>query len=425
MADKRAERGILVGVRLEDRTYEEVEEFLEELERLADTAGVMTVGRVIQSRSRPDPTYFIGEGKVEEIAGMVEELEADVVIFDDDLSPAQTRNLEEALRVKVIDRTILILDIFAQRARTKEAKLEVELAQLQYMMPRLVRQWSHLSRIVGAGPGGGVGGVGARGPGETQLQLDRRLIRLRISQLKRELKEVERRRYIQRGGREDIFSAALVGYTNAGKSTLLNALADEHLFTEDKLFATLDPTTRLVRLPGKRKMLITDTVGFIRKLPHLLIASFKATLEEVMEADLLIHVVDASHPQARKQIDAVMEVLGELGAGDKPTLMVFNKIDRIKDESQLDLLRIEFPESAEISALKGIGLEGLKNRLADEMARSEITLNLKLSYADGKIINYVHEHGTVLKSEYSENHVLLKARMARGEAMKLRRFAGR
>ncbi|MCD6506545.1 GTPase HflX [Candidatus Poribacteria bacterium] len=425
MADREAERGILVGVRLEDRTYEEVEEFLEELERLADTAGVVIVGQVIQSRSRPDPTYFIGRGKVEEIAQMVEGLEADVVIFDDDLSPAQTRNLEKALQVKVIDRTTLILDIFAQRARTKEAKLEVELAQLQYMMPRLVRQWSHLSRIVGAGPSGGVGGVGARGPGETQLQLDRRLIRLRISQLKRELKEVEKRRHIQRGGREDIFSAALVGYTNAGKSTLLNALADEHLFTEDKLFATLDPTTRLVRLPGKRKMLITDTVGFIRKLPHLLIASFKATLEEVMEADLLIHVVDASHPQARKQIDAVMEVLGELGAGDKPTLMVFNKIDRIKDESQLDLLRIEFPESVEISALKGIGLEELKNRLADEMARSEITLNLKLSYADGKIINYVHEHGTVLKSEYSENHVLLKARMTRSEAMKLRRFAGR
>ncbi|HID57553.1 TPA: GTPase HflX [Candidatus Poribacteria bacterium] len=425
MRDKRSERGILVGVRLEDRTHEEVEEFLEELERLADTAGVITVGRVIQSRSRPDPAYFIGRGKVEEIAQMVEELEADMVIFDDELSPAQTRNLEEALRVKVIDRTILILDIFAQRARTKEAKLEVELAQLQYMMPRLVRQWSHLSRIVGAGPGRGIGGVGARGPGETQLQLDRRLIRLRISQLKRELMEVERRRHIQRVGRGDIFSAALVGYTNAGKSTLLNKLADEHLFTEDKLFATLDPTTRLVRLPGKRRMLITDTVGFIRKLPHQLIASFKATLEEVTEADLLIHVVDASHPQARKQIDAVMEVLGELGAEDKPMLMVFNKIDMIEDRSQLDLLRIEFPEGVEISALKGRGLEELKGRLADEMARSEITLNLKLSYADGKIINYVHEHGTVLKSEYSENHVFLRARMARSEAMKLRRFARR
>jgi GTP-binding protein HflX len=425
MQEEKPERGILVGVKLEGRTHEEVEEFLDELERLADTAGVITVGKVIQSRAKPDPAYFIGRGKVEEIAEMVEELSADVVIFDDDLSPAQTRNLEESFQIKVIDRTTLILDIFAQRARTREAKLEVELAQLQYMMPRLVRRWTHLSRIVGAGPGGGVRGVGARGPGETQLQLDRRIIRLRISQLKKELKEVERRRHVQRGGREDIFSAALVGYTNAGKSTLLNKLADEHLFTEDKLFATLDPTTRVVYLPGKRRILVTDTVGFIRKLPHQLVASFKATLEEVIEADLLIHVVDASHLQARRQIDAVVEVLHELGAEGKPTLMAFNKVDRIEDKSQLELLRMEFPDSVAISALTGEGLEELKDRLAREIAGNEITVNLRLSYADGKLINYVHEHGTVLRSEYSGDCVLLKARMTKSEAMKLRRFMGR
>ena len=419
----RLRRGILVGVKLRGRTRGEVEEFLEELDRLADTAGFKTVGRVIHSRPSPDPAYFIGRGKVKEIAEMVKELKADAVIFDDDLSPAQTRNLEEAFGVEVIDRTTLILDIFAQRARSSEAKIEVELARLQYMMPRLVRRWTHLSRIVGAGPGGRVGTVGARGPGETQLQIDRRIIRSRITQLKRELKEIERHRRIQRGSREGMFSAALVGYTNAGKSTLFNRLAHENLFTEDKLFATLDPTTRLIYLPGNRKMLLTDTVGFIRKLPHHLVASFKATLEEVLEADLLIHVVDASHPGAPKQIEAVNEVLEELGVDEgKPVLMVFNKIDKEEAASVLPLLRIDYPDAVEISALTGEGLEELKERLAAEVAKTEVIVNLKLPYAEGELLKKIQRDGFIVESHYTEKFILLKVRMPRREALKLRKF---
>ena len=322
-----AERVLLVTVGLSGVSREEVEDSLDELARLADTAGAEVIDQVIQHRGRPDAAYFIGKGKAEEIATLYEASDASSVIFDVDLSPAQTRNLEEVINGKIIDRARLILDIFALHARTKEAMLEVELAQLEYQLPRLTRLWTHLSRQV-SGAGTRSGGIGTRGPGETQLSIDRRLLRTRMSHLKRSLDKIRRNRQLERRSREDMLTIALVGYTNAGKSTLLNALANENLYTDDKLFSTLDSTTRAVHLSDNHDVLLTDTVGFIRRLPHHLIASFRATLEEVSKARMLLHVVDISQANAQEQILAVEEVLKELDALDKPTLMVFNKVDR-------------------------------------------------------------------------------------------------
>ncbi len=317
------ERAILVGVGLSRMNAKNAENLLDELARLVDTAGAEEVGRLVQFRERPDAAYFIGKGKAKEIATLYEASEASSVIFDADLSPAQTRNLEELIDGKIIDRTRLILDIFALHAQTKEAMLEVELAQLAYQLPRLTRFWTHLSRQV-SGAGVRSGGIGTRGPGETQLEIDRQLLRTRMSRLKASLEKIRHNRQLERRNREGMFTVALVGYTNAGKSTLLNALADEHLYTDDKLFATLDSTTRAVHLSGTHDALITDTIGFIRNLPHHLIASFRATLEEVKEARLLLHVVDVSQPHGQRQILAVEAVRKELDALDKATLMLFN-----------------------------------------------------------------------------------------------------
>lgn len=418
---KIAERAILVGVGLSGMSKDEVEESLNELGRLADTAGAEELERIVQFRDRPDPAHFIGKGKAEEIATLYKALDASSVIFDANLSPAQTRNLEEIIDGKIIDRTRLILDIFALHARTKEAMLEVELAQLEYQLPRLTRMWTHLSRQV-SGTGTQAGGIGTRGPGEKQLDIDRQLIRSQMSRLRKALEKIKSNRRQERQGREGMLNIALVGYTNAGKSTLMNSLADENLYTDDKLFATLDSTTRAVPLSDNYDMMLTDTVGFIKKLPHHLVASFRATLEEVIEASMLLHVVDISQHNVQQQIDAVEEVLKELGALDKPMLMVFNKMDALEDMLELPILRQKYPDYVEVSALSGQGLDVLKARLLEVASENEVEIDVGIPQKEGKIVNYVYEHGEVMERRFEGNLVHLRVRMDRKHANKLEKF---
>ena len=408
-------RAFLVGVKLKDELQSDAESSLEELRRLAETAGMEVLAEIIQPKETPDPAYFIGRGKLEEAEAIVSELKVEAVIFDNDLTPAQTRNLEKALDIVVVDRTSLILQIFAQRAQTKTAKLQVDLAQLQYALPRLTRMWTHLSRLgTGGGTAGGsagrAGGV-VRGPGETQLQIDRRLIHSQISRVKKALQKVEKHRRVQRKQRQEMINVSLVGYTNAGKSTLFNALTSEKRLTEDKLFATLDPTTRLLDLPDNRHVLLSDTVGFLKKLPHHLVASFKATLEEVVEADLLLHVVDVAHPEAESQIDAVDEVLKELDAFERPTLMVFNKVDLLENEEYTQLFRNKYPDSLAISAQNGTGLEALKDLLAERFSTHNVEVSIALSYQDGKALDYLYKHGEVSDTDYQGESIRVKAKL--------------
>ena len=343
------ERVVLIGVKLKAQLKSDVEDSLEELGQLAETAGLEVIYTIVQPRETPDPAHFIGKGKIAELGALISEAGVDAVVFDNELTPAQTRNIEKTLDTVAIDRTSLILKIFVQRAQSKEAKLQVELAQLQYALPRLTRLWTHLSRLATGGGGSTAVGAGrtggaVRGPGETQLQIDRNLIRAQILRLKKALEAVEKQRRVQRSSRKEMIKVSLVGYTNAGKSTLFNALTGENRLAENKLFATLDPTTRIVDLPDNRQILLTDTVGFIKKLPHHLVAAFKATLEEVAEADLLLHVVDGSHPQAEAQIEAVNSVLKSLNAYDISTVILLNKMDLSENEEQSQLLRIKYPD---------------------------------------------------------------------------------
>ena len=401
-------RAILVGVKLRDNSIDETEESLQELQQLAETAGIEVVCATIQPRNRPNPTYFIGEGKVqEELKPLVEELDADAVIFDEELSPAQNRNLEGVLEVATIDRTGLILQVFAQRALTKEARLQVALAQLEYALPRLTRMWTHLSRLAT----GGGGGRHLRGPGETQLEMDRRWVRRNIGHVRKALDAVEKQRHAQRRNRSEKVKVSLVGYTNAGKSTLFNVLTGEAVLAEDKLFATLDSTTRKVDLPQKQQILLSDTVGFIKKLPHQLVAAFKATLEEVLEADLLLHVIDVSHPEAEAQIAAVNVVLEELSATDIPMFMVFNKIDRLKSDEELHLLQCQYPEALPISAQRGDGIPALIDALAHRFAERGTNLSLCIPYTEGKVLDLLHKHGIVLDTEYTAEAVHVEARL--------------
>ena len=354
----RAERAVLVGHA--GRDGRDLPRSLAELRRLADTAGARVLGELVQRRGAVHPPTFLGRGKLAELRERVAELAADLVLFNDDLSPSQVRNLEKELQAKVVDRSELILAIFARRARTRESRLQVELAQLQYMLPRLTGMWKHLERQAG--------GIGTRGPGETQLETDRRIVRERVARLKRALEQVERERETQRRRRRDHFRAALVGYTNAGKSTLFNALTRAEVFVEDRLFATLDATTRQLVSPHRHLVLLTDTVGFIRKLPHHLVASFHSTLVEAIEADLLVHLVDAADPDFPRQMEAVEVVLDELLEEPRPTVLVFNKLDRVADEAAVAGLEARYPEALLISARTGAGLDGLRAFLWERAA---------------------------------------------------------
>lgn len=401
---KRRERAILVGVLLPDGDFNP-EDPLDELSGLVRTAGLQIVGKLLQKRQRPDIATYIGSGKVDELKEMVEAHEADVAIFDNDLVPSHTRNLEKALGIKVIDRTEVILDIFARRARTHEAHLQVELAQLEYALPRLKRLWTHLSRYKG--------GIGVRGPGEKQLEEDRRLVVHRIQDLKSKLNKIEARKEREVSGRGDIPTVSLVGYTNAGKSTLMNALTDAGVLVEDKLFATLDTRTRRWNLRGGGHVLLSDTVGFIRNLPHALVASFKATLEEARQADLLLHVVDASNPEAEKQINAVKDVLNELGLSDNPVLLVLNKADSVPDRSYLDVLRAHHDESVSISAANGEGLDRLEHAVREALAERALETEVETSVANGRVLAYLRQHAQIHEQVYEDSRVLLHCRLPR------------
>lgn len=376
---------------------------LDEIAGLAKTAGARVVGTCIQRRDVPDMTTYLGKGKVTELQTIVEATEADVVIFDNDLHPAQTRNLEQTLKVKVLDRTELILDIFASNARSYESRLAVELAQLEYSLPRLKRMWTHLSRIKM--------GIGMRGPGEKQLEEDRRLVEKRIHELKTELGSVERRKQRQVASRADRLTVSLVGYTNAGKSTLMNALTDAGVLAADKLFATLDTRTRRWHLPSWGPVLLSDTVGFIRDLPHGLVASFRATLEEARQADLLVHVADASNPAVLEQISAVYTVLQELGIEEKDTLLMLNKIDRLDDPAQLVAVKQRYPNAIEISAATRAGFDQLHNSVSVALSRSFADLDVQADVSNGKLLAYLSAHGEVLSKTFSEDRVIVHCRL--------------
>jgi GTP-binding protein HflX len=394
---------------------------LEELEQLVRTAGADVRGRVLQRRDHPHPATFVGAGKVLELADAAASLDCNVVIFDNELSPAQARNLEKAIGRKVLDRTEVILDIFATRARTHQAKLQVELAQLEYALPRLRRLWTHLERIV-AGHGSSAGGIGTRGPGEQQIEVDRRLARRRITDLKREIERVESRKRREVAARAANYTVALVGYTNAGKSTLLNALTGADALVEDKLFSTLDTKTRTWILPSRQRVLLSDTVGFIRNLPHHLIASFHATLEEVRQADLLLHVVDASHPEAKDQIEAVSGVLKELGCDQTPAVGVLNKVDRVADALTLRILERAFHESAAVSATRGTGLDALAASVERAIAGRFVEMDLAITASDGKTMAVLARFGRILERRYKDGVAHIRARIPVREAGKFERF---
>lgn len=387
------------------------EDSLEELRQLAETAGAVVKAKFFQKRPKPDPGYFIGRGKVQELALFAQQEDLDVCIFDEELSPAQQRNLEQALGIKVLDRTALILDIFAQRARTNEGKLQVELAQMQYTLPRIMGQGLSLSRLGG--------GIGTRGPGETKLETDRRTIRDRIAYIKDSISKMQNVRKLHRAKRNknQIPSISLVGYTNAGKSTLLNVLTRSKVYAQDQLFATLDPTTRQLSLPDKRRAIITDTVGFIQRLPHQLVAAFKSTLEETLDADLLLHVIDVSHPLYKEQSEAVYKVLTEIGAQDKPVLCVYNKIDKLgpDDSGLLEQLKNE-ADSVCISAKQEIGLAELLAAITAHLKLKSIKLKLLIPYSDSAAAARMHVIGTVLSEEYDEKGTIMLVRVDTADA---------
>jgi GTP-binding protein HflX len=405
--NRRTERVFLIAVEIKGRNGWELRDSLEELSELANTAGGQVVGDGLQKLASPDAATFIGKGKADEFAKHCRKADVDTVIFDDELSPAQSRNLEKVFNCKILDRTSLILDIFAQRARTREGKLQIELAQLQHLLPRLTRFWGHLSRQKG--------GIGMRGgEGETQLETDRRRVQDRIARISRELEVVRRQRSTQRQGRQrkQWALASIVGYTNAGKSTLLNILTGSEVFAENKLFATLDPTTRRLRLPTNQNVLLTDTVGFIRKLPHGLVEAFKATLEEVVQADLLVHVVDVSHPQAAEQIESVDSVLKEIGAEGKPTLMVFNKVDLLNGKRDgLSAFLERYPHGVTISATTSEGIPELLAELGSQLRPIREFVELAVPHSRAEVIARLHEVAQVIERNYDGDLAKFKARI--------------
>jgi GTPase len=414
------ERAYLVGVELRNQDgLLSLEESLSELALLADTAGLNVIGQSTQKLDAPNVQTFIGPGKVDEVKILAEEAQADVILFDEELSPRHLRELEQIFgeNLRILDRTALILDIFAQHANTKEGSLQVELAQYEYRLPRLTRAWTHLARQAGGGGGraGSVGGVGLRGPGETQLEVDRRDIRRRIENLKEQLEKVRthRSQYRMRRKRSKIPVVALVGYTNAGKSTLLNRLSDADVYVADKLFATLDPTTRRVELPGGNTALFTDTVGFIQKLPTTLVAAFRATLEEIAEADLLLHVVDITHPEAMLQAEAVHQTLEEIEADHIPIMTALNKVDRLSDPEGASQTLKSYPNAVAISAISGYGFEDLLKMIGSNLYEIHEEVVVKLPYQEGGLISLFHEQGHVDWVEHNDSNVRMKGRLPR------------
>lgn len=398
-----SERAILIGMEWgRNDSLWTVDDSLEELKQLADTAGATVIKKFIQKRSKPDPAFFIGRGKVQELALYAQQENIDLCIFDDELSPAHQRNIESVMGIRILDRTALILDIFAQRARTNEGKLQVELAQLQYTLPRIMGKGLMLSRLGG--------GIGTRGPGETKLEVDRRRIRDRIAFIKEQIEKVKAVRSLHRSKRKKnkVFEVSLVGYTNAGKSTLLNTLTNSDIYAKDQLFATLDPTTRQLTLPNKQEIIITDTVGFIQRLPHQLIAAFRSTLEVVTEADLLVHVIDVSHELYKEQAAAVHEVLKEIGAESKPVITVYNKIDKLPPDSKLaDRLALE-EDTVCISAAKKLNLESLQQMIESHLKSKAVEVTLCIPYAETAKAAQLHETANVLEQEYTENGTVMK-----------------
>lgn len=398
-----SERAILIGMEWgRNDSLWTVDDSLEELKQLADTAGATVIKKFIQKRPKPDPAFFIGRGKVQELALYAQQENIDLCIFDDELSPAQQRNIESVMGIRILDRTALILDIFAQRARTNEGKLQVELAQLQYTLPRIMGKGLMLSRLGG--------GIGTRGPGETKLEVDRRRIRDRIAFIKDQIEKVKAVRSLHRSKRKknNVFEVSLVGYTNAGKSTLLNTLTNSDIYAKDQLFATLDPTTRQLTLPNKQEIIITDTVGFIQRLPHQLIAAFRSTLEVVTEADLLVHVIDVSHELYKEQAAAVHEVLKEIGAETKPVITVYNKIDKLPPDSKLaDRLALE-EDTVCISAAKKLNLESLQQMIESHLKSKAVEVTLCIPYAETAKAAQLHETANVLEQEYTENGAVMK-----------------
>jgi GTP-binding protein HflX len=413
-----SERAFLVGVEIKSQeALLSIQDSLAELALLADTAGLDVVGQASQRLEHPNPQTYIGPGKVEEVRILAEETLAEVILFDEELSPRHLRELEKIFgeKIRILDRTALILDIFAQHAATREGALQVELAQYEYRLPRLTRAWTHLARQAGGGGGrsGSVGGVGLRGPGETQLEVDRREIRRRISHLKEELEKVRTHRQQHRSRRKQsrIPVVALVGYTNAGKSTLINQLSEADVYVANQLFATLDPTTRRVQLPGGNLALFTDTVGFIQKLPTELVAAFRATLEEITEADLLLHVIDVTHANAWAQSQAVYQVLGEISADEIPVLSVLNKIDLLKDPQAARMALESFPGSAAISALTGQGIPAMLSLVNEYLYEKYIPIIVRLPHQEGALIAAFHNQGQVERIEQSSTGVLLQGRL--------------
>lgn len=411
---KRKERAMLVALQTRQVNRELVEEHLAELEELADTAGADSIFKIIQTKSTADSAFYIGKGKAEELAQLIELNDIDLAIFDDDLTPVQVRNLEKLFNRKIIDRSGLILDIFALRAKTKEAKTQVELAQLEYMLPRLTRAWTHLSKQYG--------GIGTKGPGETQIETDRRMIRTRISHLKEKLKEIESQRQTQSKGRKDFVRISIAGYTNAGKSTLFNLLTKAEVFAEDKLFATLDSTTRTVNFDTKEKILISDTVGFIRKLPTHLVASFKSTLNEVRDSDIILHTIDLSHLYFEDHLRVVEETLKEFGSKDKKEILVFNKVDSITDKSIIEYVRNKYPNSVIISAQKGINISLLKKMIEDLIEESFVEDEIELRIEQTKLASQIHDLAEVTSVKYDNDTVLFKFRANKENSEKIKKL---
>jgi len=418
----RKERAILVGAVL--RAAGDSDD-LAELTALAESAGAIVVDKFQQKIRTINPTTYIGKGKAEMLDARVRRFKADVVIFDNDLSPRQIRELEEIVNVKVLDRSELILDIFASRAKTKQAKLQVELAQLEYTYPRLTRMWSHLDAVAGAGGGtaaGAVGGIGTRGTGEQQLEIDRRLVNKKITQLKRELANIDKRMIREIDGRRGLFKICLIGYTNTGKSTLLNTLTDADVFVEDRLFATLDTRTRRWMVDRGAEVLLSDTVGFIKNLPHQLIASFKATLEEAVNADLLVHIVDVSNPDAINQIESVNSVLAEIGCGESPVLLVLNKVDAVRKVTELEMLQTLFSKAVCISAKTGYGLEQLSEAVLARYKGAVVLLRVSSSQSDGRVQSFLRAYGQIVEEQYRDGNVLIEAALGRNQIPSLKRL---